>query len=181
MTDLEPVSVPPLRDPALRAVCADALVERARDAAHRSDFETLTDCVAEVAARSRRRPVRRAIEAAAESGAEPLPWLDRAREAARAVTRSTRGTHHLYVALVDGYARGGRFGVYVGESRYRPENRFAQHRAGLRAARTAGRMVALLPSLTAHLNPLSRAEAKALERELADALRAAGLRVSGGH
>jgi hypothetical protein len=71
--------------------------------------------------------------------------------------------------------------VYVGESRYRPENRFAQHRAGLRAARTAGRMVALLPSLTAHLNPLSRAEAKALERTLADALRAAGLRVSGGH
>ena len=169
------------RDPALRAAPADALVDAVREAARRGDLERVTDCVGELAARSRRRPVERALRAAAEAGVEPLPWLDAARRAARGLRRETRGTHHLYVTVVDGYVRGGRYGVYVGESRYRPENRLAQHRAGVRAAKVGHRMVALLPSLVAHLNPLGREEAKTLEAVLARVLREAGLRVEGGH
>ncbi|MFN3371405.1 MAG: hypothetical protein ACK4Z0_07750 [Sphingomonadaceae bacterium] len=77
---------------------------------------------------------------------------------------------------------GDEVGFYVGESGYRPENRFAQHLAGTRASRVVRRRgVRLLPRLTRHLNPLSRAEAKRLEPILAERLREAGLRVYGGH
>lgn len=76
----------------------------------------------------------------------------------------------------------GRFGVYIGESRYTPEKRLAQHCAGIRASGVVQRRgVALLPSLVEHLNPLSRKEAKELEVAMAQALKAAGIETRGGH
>jgi hypothetical protein len=72
----------------------------------------------------------------------------------------------------------------VGETKRRPERRFEQHASGLRSNKAArdflldrvgGRRVplGLLPSFYAHLNPLSRDEAKKLEVALVQALLAA--------
>ncbi len=110
-----------------------------------------------------------------------------ARRVARTIRAQTQGqpghSHHLYVVLLEGFGRNGdELGFYVGETRYRPENRFSQHRQGIRASGVVQRRgTRLLPKLVKHLNPLSRAEAKRLERELAERLKAAGLRVRGGH
>lgn len=161
---------------------ADLLIEIARHAAATQDFETLTDCWQIVRARSRVRPVRRLEQAAAEFDAAPIEWLDTARNVCRRFHRNTKGHHHLYAVLLDGFVNKGRFGVYIGESRYTPERRLVQHLSGIRASGVVQRRgVTLLPSLVAHLNPLGRAEAKVLEGELARALGAAGIEVRGGH
>lgn len=161
---------------------ADALIALATHAASVLDFETLTDCWNILRARSRPRPVRRLERAVAELEAAPVEWLDVARSVCGRFHRTTRGNHHLYAVLLDGFVAKGRFGVYVGESRYTPERRIMQHLAGLRASGVAQRRgVALLPSLVAHLNPLGRQEAKELEIELARALKAAGIETRSGH
>lgn len=117
-----------------------------------------------------------------ERSLSPIPWLPVAQDAARTVQKSTSGGHHLYVILLDGFCKDGRYGVYVGETRYRPERRFGEHKAGIRAAGAAQRMgLCLLPSLYEHLNPLSRAEAKQFEGALAAVFRSAGITVRGGH
>ena len=96
--------------------------------------------------------------------------------------RTAKGNHHLYAILLDGFVAKGRFGVYIGESRYRPEKRFTQHLSGVRSSRVVQRRgIALLPSLVAHLNPLARGEAKELEVALAQALMAMGIETRGGH
>lgn len=161
---------------------ADELIALATHAASLRDFETLTDCWTILRARSRLRPVRRLERAIAELEAAPIEWLDVARSVCRRFHRTAKGHHHLYAALLDGFTNKGRFGVYIGESRYTPEKRFMQHLAGVRASGVVQRRgVALLPSLVAHLNPLARQEAKELEIELARALKAAGIETRGGH
>ena len=114
----------------------------------------------------------------------PVAVARRVARTLRANSRGCRGhSHHVYVVLLEGLGPdGNQPGFYVGESRYRPENRFWQHMNGVRASRVVKRYGSrLLPKVVKHLNPLSRAEAKQLERELAERLRAAGLTVRGGH
>lgn len=161
---------------------ADELVAVATHAASLLDFETLTDCWNILRARSRPRPVRRLERAVAELQAAPVGWLDVARSVCGRFHRTATGNHHLYAVLLDGFVTKGRFGVYIGESRYTPESRLMQHLAGVRASGVVQRRgVTLLPSLVAHLNPLARQEAKELEIELAGALKAAGIETRGGH
>lgn len=63
-----------------------------------------------------------------------------------------------------------------------PEQRFANHKAGLKAARVVRRFgVRLVPRLYAHLNPMPYAQAKEMEGMLADSLRKRGYQVYGGH
>jgi hypothetical protein len=114
----------------------------------------------------------------------PVAVARRAARAVRAVTRGKPGqTHNLYVVLLTGLGPDGRgTGFYVGETAHDPAHRFRQHLAGIRASRIVRHHgTRLLPRLTAHLNPLSRAEAKKLEPVLAARLRTAGLVVKGGH
>jgi predicted GIY-YIG superfamily endonuclease len=74
------------------------------------------------------------------------------------------------------------YGIYVGMSRYPPEQRFEQHKAGIRAAGSVlQRGLEVLAGPTLHLQGVSRTEAVRIEEELADALRAHGLFVQGGH
>ena len=73
--------------------------------------------------------------------------------------------------------------LYVGESFHSPEERLAQHMAGIRASsvvrKHGGR---LRPDLYEHLPRVeTRDEALELESECADALRAKGWSVHGGH
>lgn len=75
--------------------------------------------------------------------------------------------------------------VYVGQTKYDPDIRMVQHRIGYNYAskhvRKADR-VKLRPDLYEHLpHPMSQDEAKLLEAQTADKLRAEGYTVYGGH
>jgi hypothetical protein len=65
---------------------------------------------------------------------------------------------------------------------YPPAARFDQHKAGIRAAGSVLRRgLEVLHGPVAHLQEIARSEAERIESELAEALRAAGLLVRGGH
>jgi len=68
--------------------------------------------------------------------------------------------------------------VYVGMTGLRPEERFAKHKAGIRANAFVQRYgVRLLPKLYAYANPMPYEAAREMEVELAIALRAQGFAV----
>lgn len=72
--------------------------------------------------------------------------------------------------------------VYVGMTGLGPEERFANHKAGLKAASVVKRYgVRLLPELYHHLNPMPFEAALQMEQDLAEDLRRAGYTVAGGH
>jgi hypothetical protein len=63
-----------------------------------------------------------------------------------------------------------------------PEERFANHKAGIKAASLVKRYgIRLLPELYAHLNPMPFDAAVQMELDLAEDLRRAGYAVTGGH
>jgi hypothetical protein len=112
-----------------------------------------------------------------------VEWLPLLYEVAGRCHAEARGRSNVYLVLLDcSDCRAGPYGVYVGMSRYSPAERFDQHKQGLRAAGSVlkrGLEVLTGPSL--HLQRIARAEAARIEEELAEALRAAGLFVQGGH
>ena len=72
--------------------------------------------------------------------------------------------------------------VYVGMTGLEPEERFANHKRGIKAASVVKRFgVRLLPELFAHLNPMPYDAAVSMEMDLAEDLRQAGYTVIGGH
>jgi len=103
--------------------------------------------------------------------------------------------HNVYVVLLDpaaGKIRKVRAGnpnrdpkkpcVYVGMSGLAPEERFANHKAGIKAASVVKRHgLRLLPELYQHLNPMPYEAAARMEMDLAEDLRRAGYTVTGGH
>jgi len=73
-------------------------------------------------------------------------------------------------------------GVYVGMTGLTPEERFANHKQGIKAAWAVTRYgIRLLPELYAHLNPMPYEAAVQMEMDLAEDLRMAGYTVTGGH
>jgi hypothetical protein len=105
--------------------------------------------------------------------------------------RRARHHHHVYVVELDpavlNLARFRRSNperdmlkpcVYVGMTGLTPEERFAKHKAGVRANRYVQRYgLRLLPKLYAYANPMPYAAAREMEVELAIALREAGYAV----
>ena len=72
--------------------------------------------------------------------------------------------------------------VYVGMTGLTPEERFANHKASLKAASVVKRYgIRLLPELYEHLNPMPFEAAAQMEVDLAEDLRRAGYTVTGGH
>ncbi|HEX4121409.1 MAG TPA: hypothetical protein VH619_12380 [Verrucomicrobiae bacterium] len=72
--------------------------------------------------------------------------------------------------------------VYVGMTGLTPDERFANHKAGTKAAAVVKRYgLRLLPELYAHLNPMPYEAAVQMEMDLAEDLRRAGYTVTGGH
>ena len=72
--------------------------------------------------------------------------------------------------------------VYVGMTGLTPEERFANHKAGIKAASVVKRYgIRLLPELYTHLNPMPFDAAVQMEIDLAEDLRRAGHTVTGGH
>ena len=103
--------------------------------------------------------------------------------------------HHVYVVLLDpavGKIRKVRAEnsrrdpkkpcVYVGMTGLCPEERFSNHKAGIKDAWVVKRYgLRLLPELYEHLNPMPFEAAVQMEIDLAEDLRRAGYTVTGGH
>ena len=90
--------------------------------------------------------------------------------------------HSVYVVYLKDPKGDGRAAYYVGMTGLTPEERFLNHKAGLKAARVVKRFgVRLVPKLYAHLNPMPYKKAVEMEVMLADSLRKRGYMVYGGH
>ena len=101
--------------------------------------------------------------------------------------------HNVYVVLLDEAAipsirvtklksKRSKLCVYVGMTGLKPEERFANHKRGIKAALAVKRYgIRLLPELYAHLNPMPYEAAVQMEMDLAEDLRRAGYAVLGGH
>jgi hypothetical protein len=109
--------------------------------------------------------------------------------------RESEHHHHVYVVLLEPAAgrlrtvRAANPGrdpkkpcVYVGMTGLTPEERFANHKAGIKDAWVVKRYgLRLLPELYTHLNPMPFDAAVQMEVDLAEDLRRAGYTVTGGH
>lgn len=72
--------------------------------------------------------------------------------------------------------------VYVGMTGLTPEDRFENHRRGIKSAGVVERYgLRLMPELFVHLNPMPYEAAVQMEMDLAEDLRRAGYTVTGGH
>lgn len=177
----------------LRPLSRDALLERLQAALQARDGTAGAHCIHELWMRNEPSPN---IEAwlgqlwsvAAASVPDWLPmryidWLPLAYDVAARFEREGRGRSNLYLVLLDySDSAGSPYGVYVGASRYKPAERFDQHKAGIRAAGSVlKRGLEVLVGPVLHLQGMPRAQAATIEEGLAEALRAEGLRVQGGH
>lgn len=119
----------------------------------------------------------------------------------RRTLKSVRATrqpdlhHNVYVVLLDSvvvrfrkvraenpHRDPARPCVYVGMTGLTPEERFANHKAGIKDASLVKQFgIRLLPELYEHLNPMPYDAAAQMEKDLAEDLRQAGYTVTGGH
>jgi predicted GIY-YIG superfamily endonuclease len=132
---------------------------------------------------------RRARRRGAADASGPVPAKARAPGARQKAPRKFR--HNVYVIELDPRVLNlARFRaanperdmlkpcVYVGMTGLTPEERFAKHKAGIRANSYVQRFgVRLLPGLYAYANPMPYEAAREMEVELAIALREAGYAV----
>ena len=97
--------------------------------------------------------------------------------------KSRKSDHHsVYVVFLRNPKGDGKAGYYVGMTGLSPEQRFHNHKSGLKAARIVRRCgERLVPRLYQHLNPMPYAKALQMEAYLADSLRKRGYTVYGGH
>jgi hypothetical protein len=186
------VEVRPAARP-LRALAASDVRARFETALAARDGVTGAHCIHELWMRGEiganvETSLRRLWSAAATTLPEWLPmrhvdWLPVVYDVAARFTATGRGRSNIYLVLLD-YAdrRDDRYGIYVGASRYTPAQRFDQHKAGIRASGSVlKRGLEVLTGPTLHLQRIARADAARIEEDLAEALRAAGLLVRGGH
>jgi hypothetical protein len=187
-----PQPVSPASRP-LRGVSNAELQSRFEAALQRADGVDGAHCVHELWMRGEiganvEAALARLWDRAADTVPEWLPmrhveWLPLLYEVAGRCQAEGRGRSHIYLVLLDySDSRAEPHGVYVGMSRYPAAERFDQHKAGLRAAGSVLRRgLEVLTGPVLHLQRIPRAEAARIEEELAEALRAAGLFVQGGH
>ncbi len=180
-------------DRPLRGLSRAALQSRFEDALRQADGLDGAHCVHELWMRGEiGMNVERALAGLWNRAAATVPdwlpmryvdWLATVYEVAGRVHAQGRGRTHVYLVLLD-YAdsRPDPYGLYVGMSRYPAAQRFDQHKAGIRAAGSVlKRGLEVLTGPVLHLQYIPRMEAARIEEELAEALRAAGLFVQGGH
>jgi predicted GIY-YIG superfamily endonuclease len=92
------------------------------------------------------------------------------------------GHHSVYVVYLRNPNGDGKAGYYVGMTGLPPEQRFENHKNGVKAARVVRQHgERLVPKLYAHLNPMPYKKAQLMEVMLADSLRKRGYLVFGGH
>lgn len=177
----------------LRAVARDDIVKRLEAALAGCDGVAGAHCIHELWMRNElpmnvEAWLEQLWSAAAASVPEWLPmryvgWLSLAYDVAARFQPQGRGRSNVYLVLLDySDSRPEPYGVYVGATRYRPAQRFDQHKAGIRAAGSVlKRGLEVLTGPVLHLQRIPRVEAAEIEEGLAEALRAEGLFVQGGH
>jgi hypothetical protein len=117
------------------------------------------------------------------------------RKSFRRLRTSSSDHHHVYVVLLS--RRVGSLGkvrkenpnasptkpcVYVGMSGLSPDQRFENHKAGIKSSWFVEKYgEVLLPELYSYLNPMPYDAAVIMEKELAEDLRNQGYTVCGGH
>lgn len=88
----------------------------------------------------------------------------------------------MYVVYLRDPEGDGKAGYYVGMTGLSPEQRFENHKNGIKSARVVTRCgERLVPRLYAHLNPMPFEKAQRMEVALAEGLRKRGFLVYGGH
>ena len=180
-------------DRPLRPLPRDEVLRRFEDALLERDGTQGAHCVHELWMRNEppmviERMVGLLWRAAPESVPDWLPmryvdWLPLVYDVAARFQREGRGRYNVYLVLLD-YEDSprGPFGVYVGSTQYTPAERFDQHKAGIRAAGSVlKRGLETLTGPMLHLQKMTRTQAEEVEERLAEALRAEGLMVQGGH
>jgi len=112
-----------------------------------------------------------------------INWLPTVYEVASRFQKAEGGRSHIYLILLDySDSRPEPHGIYVGMSKCPAAVRFDQHKAGVRAAGSVlKRGLEILTGPVLHLQYVKRSEAEQIEEQLAEALRAEGLFVQGGH
>jgi len=96
--------------------------------------------------------------------------------------QARRGHHSVYVVYLRNPTGDGKAAYYVGMTGLSPEQRFDNHKKGLKSAGVVRRFgERLVPKLYAHLNPMPFARAQEMESILAESLRKRGYVVFGGH
>ncbi len=176
-----------------RSASKSSVLERLDEALRRADGLAGAECIHELCMRGEMAvTVEGALERLWARAADSIPdwlpmryveWLPLAYEVAGRCRAVARGRSNLYLVLLD-YADSprGPHGVYVGMTQYSPAERFDQHKAGIHAAGSVlKRGLEVLTGPVQHLQRISRPEATRIEAELAEALRAEGLIVHGGH
>ena len=107
----------------------------------------------------------------------------------------TRNHHNVYVVVLDPVVakirkillanpnrNPERPVIYVGLTGLTPEERFANHKQGIKSSSLVRRFgIRLVPELYAHLNPMPYEAAAQMEKDLTEDLRRAGYTVVGGH
>jgi hypothetical protein len=94
---------------------------------------------------------------------------------------SPRRHHHVYVVYLRNPRGDGKAGYYVGMTGLTPEARFENHKRGYKSASIVKRYgERLVPTLYAHLNPMTYKDAAQMEKQLAEELRERGFQVFGG-
>jgi predicted GIY-YIG superfamily endonuclease len=94
----------------------------------------------------------------------------------------SRDHHSVYVVYLRNPKGDGKAGYYVGMTGLPPEQRFENHKNGVKSAGVVRRFgERLVPRLYAHLNPMPYERAKEMEVILAESLRKRGYLVYGGH
>ena len=123
------------------------------------------------------------------------PNVFEARRKANAKAKESAFHHNVYVVLLkpdvarmrkvqreNPLRRDEKPCVYVGMTGLTPEERFANHKAGIKGAYVVKRYgVRLMPDLFEHLNPMPFDAGVIMERDLAADLRLQGYTVTGGH
>src|SRR5688500_9111708 len=90
--------------------------------------------------------------------------------------------HVVYVVYLRSPNGDGMAGYYIGMTSLEAETRFANHKAGIKASSVVKRFgERLVPKLYEHFEPMSYADALAMEKQLFEELNARGYRVFGGH
>ena len=106
----------------------------------------------------------------------------RSKRSSRSKYRGTNDHHSVYVVYLRNPRGDGKAGYYVGMTGLSPEQRFENHKNGIKCARVVKRYgERLVPRLYEHLNPMPFEKAKRMEGMLADSLRKRGFVVFGGH
>ena len=95
---------------------------------------------------------------------------------------ATASHYSVYVVYLRNPKGDGKAGYYVGMTGLPPEERFENHKKGLKAAAVVKKYgVRLVPALYEHFNPMPYELAKEMEASLTEDLRRRGFVVFGGH